>query len=60
MMKQNLKKIKVGKVGIVIFLQPCNQCKGQTGVASMRANVNNVARILNQLLGSTFEDFEDF
>ena len=41
------------------MLQPSNQCEGQSGVASMSANVNNVARLGKQLLRNSFQDFEE-
>ena len=40
-------------------LQPGDQCQGQSGVASMRADVNDVARLEKQLLRNTFEGFEE-
>ena len=39
------------------FVEPGDKCKGEAGVASMRANVNDVARLGKQLLGNTFGGF---
>ena len=40
-------------------MQPGDQCQGQSSVAAMRSDVNDVARLEKQLLRDTFEDFEE-